>query len=107
MSNEDWKLTVYKNPYISEIAEAYVTAVNIVAVEYLVKKQDEEEYHKRCSQIYELDEFDLLRLQTSLSYNKHTSSLGAMIMQGDYNIQRRILIDFLDEVFYQKDAKED
>ena len=32
----------------------------------------------------------------ALSFNMHTSTLGAMITQGDYDHQVRVLMDYLD-----------
>lgn len=85
-----------KDPYKNFITEAYCTAINILAVEYLVKTDDREEYARRVQQVYELTEIDLAILYTYLSLNKHTSTLGAMITQGDYESQRDDLIHFLD-----------
>ena len=85
-----------RDPYRSTLAEAYVTAVNILAVEYLIKTQDEETYGKYCDIVGELSIEELDDLQFELSFNMHTSSLGAMITQGDYDEQKRILIDYLD-----------
>ncbi len=83
-------------PYKSDIADAYVTAINILAVEYLVKQEDEELYGKRCKQVNELTDEELVCLNIHLSLNMHTSSLGAMITQGDYDYQKEELLYFLD-----------
>ena len=85
-----------RDPYKSNVADAYTTAINILAVEYLVKTDDKDEYSKRCKQVSELTEDDLVILHIYLSLHMHTSSLGAMITQGDYDRQRKILLDFLD-----------
>lgn len=85
-----------RNPFISIEADAYVTAINILAVEYLVKANDEEEYGRRCKQVEELAEYDLAVLWVYLTVNQHTSTLGAMITQGDYENQREDLLYFLD-----------
>lgn len=77
-------------------ADAYVTAINILAVEYLVKTQNPEEYSRRVHQVYELTDDELSVLWVWLSMNRHTSSLGAMITQGDYEYQRDDLLEFLD-----------
>ena len=83
-------------PYINNMADAYITAINILAVEYLIKTDDREEYSKRVHQVYELTEDELVVLHIHLSLNMHTSSLGAMITQGDYEHQREALLYFLD-----------
>ena len=91
---DTWK----REPFVHELAEAYVTAVNILAVEYLIKQNNYEEYSKWIRIVYCLTEDDLYMLQSWLSINMHTSSLGAMITQGDYESQRRILMEFLEGV---------
>lgn len=78
-------------------ADAYVTAINILAVEYLVKTQNPEEYSRRVHQVYELTDNELSSLWVWLSMNRHTSTLGAMITQGDYEYQRDDLLEFLDD----------
>jgi hypothetical protein len=85
-----------RDPYISHIANAYTTAINILAVEYLIKTDDRDEYSRRINQVYELTEAELDVLHIYLSLNRHTSSLGAMITQGDYEYQREELLYFLD-----------
>lgn len=85
-----------RDPYKSVIADAYTTAINILAVEYLIKTDDREEYSRRVHQVYELTENELDVLHIYLSLNMHTSSLGAMITQGDYERQREKLLYFLD-----------
>lgn len=88
--------TFARDPYKSHIADAYTTAINILAVEYLVKTDDREEYSRRVNQVYELTANELDILHIRLSLNRHTSSLGAMITQGDYESQREDLLYFLD-----------
>jgi hypothetical protein len=85
-----------RNPYKNIVTEAYITAINILAVEYLVKTNNSEEYGRRINQVYELTDEDLELLYIYLSLNMHTSSLGAMITQGDYENQREELMNFLD-----------
>lgn len=85
-----------RDPYKSNIADAYTTAINILAVEYLIKTDDREEYSRRVQQVYELTENELDSLHIYLSLNMHTSSLGAMITQEDYDSQKDILLEFLD-----------
>lgn len=85
-----------RDPYKNAIADAYTTAINILAVEYLIKTNDHEEYSRRINQVCELTENELEVLHIRLSLNMHTSSLGAMITQGDYEHQREELLCFLD-----------
>ena len=98
MTEEDIRWRIGRQPYICYEAEAYVTAINILAIEYLIKTQNYEEYHRWIDVIYKLSLEDLDFLQFLLSVNKHTSSLGAMITQGDYDSQRETLMDFLTEM---------
>jgi hypothetical protein len=85
-----------RDPYKSDIAAAYTTAINILAVEYLIKTDNREEYSRRVQQVYELTEDELVILDVYFSLNRHDSSLGAMITQGDYEDQREDLLYFLD-----------
>ena len=82
--------------YKSNASNAYVTAINILAVEYLIKTNDQAEYIRRVNQVYDLTEMELEDLYFWLTFNMHTSTLGAMITQGDYAAQRELLFDFLD-----------
>ena len=72
-------------------------AVNILAVEYLVKTDNKKEYSRRIDQVYALDESDLVNLTIALSLNMHIGNLGDMITQGDYDYQVLELLEFLDE----------
>lgn len=85
-----------KYPYQNNEAEAYTTAINILAVEYLVRTYNWGEYTKRCKQVYELTTAELISLYVTLSMNKHTSNLGAMISHGEFGGQRDDLLYFLD-----------
>jgi hypothetical protein len=85
-----------RDPYKNAETAAYVTAVNILAVEYLVKTHNPDEYSRRINQVYTLTEDDFVVLHVYLDLNMHISSLGAMITQGDYEYQREILLDYLD-----------
>lgn len=86
-----------RNPFSCIEADAYVTAINILAVEYLVKTQNPEEYSRRAHQVSELTDDELSVLWVWLSLNRHTSTLGAMITRGDYEYQRDDLLEFLDD----------
>ena len=83
-------------PYKNVETAAYITAINILAVEYLVKIYDWDEYSRLVKQVYELTEEELHDLFILLDLNKHISCLGAMITQGDYDEQRNNLLYFLD-----------
>lgn len=85
-----------RDPFKSTYAGAYVTAINILAVEYLIKTNDFAEYSRRCNQVYALTSDELCALWYWLSINRHTSTLGAMITQGDYENQKENLFWFLD-----------
>ena len=98
MKNE-WK----RDPYCNEYAEAYVTAINILAVEYLIKHYNWDEYCKWGYVVNSLTDEDLICLQVALSFNCHTSSLGAMITHGDYEHQRERLMAFLEEHLDKED----
>ena len=88
---------VYKrDPYKNIETDAYCTAINILAVEYLLRGYDPEEYIRRGKQVSALTEDELIVLYIDLSLNMHTSTLGAMVTQGDYETQRERLIYFLD-----------
>lgn len=77
--------------------DAYNAAVNILAVEYLVKENNPEEYDRRIEQLYKVrDCSDISSLTFLLSFNMHISNLGEMITQGDYDDQKEILLNFLD-----------
>ena len=84
-------------PYVNNETEAYVTAVNIIAVEYLIKTSNPAEYERRICQLYSLTETDWNNIFGLLTYNMHTSSLGAMITQGDYEEQKVQLFTYLDD----------
>lgn len=83
-------------PYKNIHAEAYVTGINILAVEYLVKTDNHEEYSRRIKQFCKLTNDDLADLFVILTLNRHTSSLGAMITHGEYEEQLDDLLWFLD-----------
>ena len=85
-----------RNPYKNNVTETYCTAINILAVEYLIKINNPEEYSRRVNQVCDLTEDELSLLYIDLNLNKHTSTLGAMITQHDYDTQRELLLDFLD-----------
>lgn len=87
----------FRMPYKNIETAAYVTAINILAVEYLIKQNDRKEYTRRVEQVLSLSEIDLEILFVRFDLNMHIGSLGAMITHDDYNYQKEILLDFLDE----------
>ena len=87
-----------RNPYVNNVTAAYITAVNILAVEFLIKQNEPIAYSHYIELLYNASESDLESLFILLDTNMHTSSLGAMIMQGDYDEQKIILFDFLDDI---------
>ena len=94
---------IYRYPYNNEAAEGYVTAVNILAVEYLIKTNNRAEYTRLIDILHLLDELELEDLQFNFSFNRHTSSLGAMITQGDYEYQREFLLGYLNNYLESED----
>ena len=84
-----------RDPYCGPYAAGYATAINILAVEYLIKTQDEDTYGYYCDIVNKLSEDELYDLYLLLSFNMHTSTLGAMITQGDYDAQWCILMGYL------------
>lgn len=66
-------------------------AINILAVEFLVKENNPEKY-KECTDILSsFDDIDMEDLRIDLSLNMHIQNLGEMISQGDYDEQKEIL----------------
>lgn len=76
---------------------AFNAAVNILAVEFLVKTNDKESYSRYINILYSFDEIDYETLFIRLDLNMHLSNLGAMITQGDYNCQKEILFEMLED----------
>ena len=77
---------------IQEYRSVFNAAVNILAVEYLVKRNDREQYSKYLEILYAFDDIDMACLEIDLSFNKHIENLGCMITQGDYDYQKEILL---------------
>lgn len=87
------------SPFANESTNEIINAsVNILAVEYLIKTNNETEYSKQVDKLRKLSEAQLSSLDVSLSLNMHTANLGAMITQGDYENQKETLLSFLEEV---------
>ena len=88
----------YRNPFKGPEEEAFTAAVNILAVEYLVKTNDPAEYERRIKQLRRItrDEAALVALHIGLTLNMHAANLGAMITHNNYERQLDILLYFLD-----------
>lgn len=96
-TNKQKRTVNCRNLYSSGAAEAYAASVNLLAVEFLVKKNDPESYSKYINIFYTLTDEDLDELDFILSLNRHISTVGAMITQGDYDSLLDILIEYLEE----------
>lgn len=70
-------------------------AINILAVEFLVKKNDYEKYKECVDILSSFDDIDMEDLRIDLSFNMHIQNLGEMISQGDYDEQKEILFNGL------------
>jgi len=81
--------------------EAFNCAVNILAVEHLIKQNRPFTYGAWIEKLDVLDEADLERLQIGLELNMHMRNLGEMITQGDYAHQKEYLFEFLKKEKYQ------
>jgi len=86
-----------RNLYSSNPAEGYAAAVNLLAVECLVKRDDPEGYGRYINIFYKLTDEDLDELDFRLGLNRHISTVGAMITQGDYDSLIEDLIEYLEE----------
>lgn len=72
-------------------ADVWDAAINILAVEFLVKKNDYEKYKEYADVLSSFDDIDMDDLRIDLSLNMHIQNLGEMISQGDYDEQKEIL----------------
>lgn len=81
---------------IDKYGKAFNAAVNILAVEFLVKENLPEVYSSYIELLESFDDIDISILDVELSLNMHIENLGAMITQGDYDEQRDLLIEALD-----------
>ena len=83
--------------YSMEAQKAFDAAINILAVEYLIKTSNREEYGRLGDVLNTLNNYELERLYVDLSVNMHVNNLGEMITHDDYNFQKELLFLFLDE----------
>lgn len=75
----------------------YNAAVNILAVEYLVKELNHKKYFDGTEILSSFDDADMLSLDVKISLNMHIANLGLMIIEGDYDDQKEILLSALKE----------
>ena len=94
MSDEVYRRDPYKYPE----SEAYATAINILAVEYLIKTDNKYEYNRRIDQLNSLNWADLNCLWIELAFGIHASYLGAIIAHGDYEYMLGTILEFLDDI---------
>lgn len=78
--------------------EIFNCAVNILAVEYLIKTKNPEEYRKRLFQLRDLHDQQLEELYFTLGLNTHIKNLGEMITHDNYDYQCGALLRFLDDL---------
>lgn len=72
-------------------ADVWDAAINILAVEFLVKENNPQKYSENHDILSSFDDIDMDGLRIDLSLNMHIQNLGEMITQGDYNEQKEIL----------------
>lgn len=72
-------------------ADVWDAAINILAVEFLVKENNPEKYKEYTDILSSFDDVDMENLRIDLSFNMHIRNLGEMISQGDYDEQKEIL----------------
>lgn len=72
-------------------ADVWDAAINILAVEFLVKENNPQKYSENHDILSSFDDIDMEDLRIDLSLNMHIQNLGEMISQGDYDEQKEIL----------------
>lgn len=82
---------------IKKYGHIFNAAVNILAVECLVKENNDDRYSECIEILRSFDDMDMLYLDVSFSLNMHIQNLGEMITQGDYDEQKEILFNALEE----------
>lgn len=78
--------------------EAWVAALNILAVEFLVKTNQPDKYTQYCEKLSALTDDELDILHIDLEINHHITSLGHMLSHGDYDWVKGALFEFLEEI---------
>lgn len=82
---------------LQEYRSAFNAVVNILAVEYLVKRNDREQYSKYLKVLYTFNDVDVSILEIGLTLNQHIENLGCMITQGDYEHQKEVLLSAIED----------
>ena len=76
------------------------TAVNILAVEFLIKTDQKQVYECLISLLrMRQEDVGLETLGIYLELNMHIGNLGEMVSQGDYEYQKDLLMEFLDSAY--------
>lgn len=73
----------------------YNAAMNILAVEYLVKERNHAKFFDSVEILLSFDNTDMLCLGVDLSLNMQIANLGLMIIGGNYDKQKGILLSTL------------
>lgn len=73
----------------------YNAGANILAVEYLIKELNHKKFFDNIEILLSFDDTDMLSLDIDLSLNRHVDNLGLMIIEGDYDEQKEILLSAL------------
>lgn len=78
--------------------EAWIAALNILAVEFLVKTNQPEKYQHYRDELDSLSDDNLTIMHAYFDMgNGHTTSLGHMLSHGDYDSLKETLFDLLDK----------
>lgn len=74
--------------------------INILAVEFLIKENNEKLYGEYCTKVYEIynckDDEKNAEIDILMELNVHSRNLGEMITQNDYDELKEGLIKILD-----------
>lgn len=72
--------------------------IDILAAEFLIKRNDEDAYSKYIQKVYALDQFDKELLETGFIVRQlHYSSIGALLThENDYDNAVKYILYFLD-----------
>lgn len=80
--------------------EVFNACVNILAVEYLIKQNNDELYGKYIKKLYYIFENhtkEQNKIEINFTLNNHIKNLGEMITQEDYEDLKRILLEILEK----------
>lgn len=81
--------------------EAWAAALNILAVEFLIKTDKPRVYGMYCDILNLLDDGDLEVLHGVMSLNHHITSLGHMCSHDDYESVQEALFGYLNRFFVE------